>query len=59
MLEDEKRTFNDEEVYRFLKNLLDPEMYGWVVTAEVRDKARVVLGKERLETKHESLHRSV
>ncbi len=59
MLEDEKRTFNDEEVYRFLKNLLDPEMYGWAVTAEVRDKARELLGKERVETKHESLHRSV
>ena len=59
MLEDEKRTFNDEEVYRFLKNLLDPEMYGWAVTAEVRDIARELLGRERVETKHESLHRSV
>lgn len=56
---EEKRTFNDEDVYRFLKNLLDPEMYGWAVTAEVRDRARELLGKERVETKHESLHRSV
>ena len=56
---EEKRTFDDEDVYRFLKNLLDPEMYGWAVTAEVRDKARELLGRERVETKHESLHRSV
>lgn len=56
---EEKRTFNNEDIYRFLKNLLDPEMYGWAVTDEVRDRARELLGRERVETKHESLHRSV
>jgi len=40
-----------EDVYRFLKDLLNPEMYGHAVTAEVRDKARELLGKERVETK--------
>jgi len=40
-----------EEVYRFLKDLLNPEMYGFAVTAEVRDKARELLGMERVETK--------
>lgn len=58
-MSEERRTFNDEDVYRFMKDLLDPEMYGWAVTAEVRDRARELLGRERVETKHESLHRSV
>ena len=58
-MSEERRIFNDEDVYRFMKDLLDPEMYGWAVTAEVRDRARELLGRERVETKHESLHRSV
>jgi hypothetical protein len=58
MLE-QKRMFNDEEVYSFLKNLLDPEMYGWSVTNEVRNKARELLNKEKVETKDESLYRPV
>lgn len=32
------------------RNLLDPEMYGWAVTAEVRDSARRCLGIEPCET---------
>ena len=27
-----------------IRDLLDPEMYGYAVTAEVRDRARLVLG---------------
>lgn len=34
----------DEDVHQFLKNLLDPEMFGHAVTAEVRDEARKLLG---------------
>ena len=40
----------NENVYIFLKNLLDPEMYGFAVTAEVRDSARVLLGLKKVET---------
>jgi hypothetical protein len=40
----------NENVYLFLKNLLDPEMYGFAVTAEVRDSARVLLGLKKVET---------
>ena len=43
---------NEAQVMQFLKSLLDPEMYGHAVTAEVRDRARVLLGKEPVETKH-------
>jgi hypothetical protein len=55
----EVKPLNDEDVYRFLKNLLDPEMYGWAVTAEVRGEARRLLGKQKVETNNESLHRSL
>ena len=34
----------------FLKNLLDPEMYGLSVTGEVRDEARKLLGMPTVET---------
>lgn len=50
---------DDQAVYRFLKDLLDPEMFGFAVSAEVRDRARILLGKQPTETKNESLHRSV
>lgn len=40
----------DSEVQKFLKNLLDPEMYGWAVTEEVRNEARRLLG---IHTQHE------
>lgn len=35
---------------RLVHNLLDPEMYGYAVTAEVRDAARVALGMRPVET---------
>ena len=38
------------EVEAFLRNLLNPEMYGHAVTAEVRDQARVLLGMDKVET---------
>lgn len=38
------------EVETFLRNLLNPEMYGHAVTAEVRDEARVLLGMKKVET---------
>jgi hypothetical protein len=42
---------DSEKIYRFLKDLLDPEMYGHAVTAEVRDRARELLGQMKVETK--------
>jgi len=39
-----------ENVHSFLKSLLDPERFGHAVTAEVRDEARVLLGKKKVET---------
>jgi len=41
---------NNSEVERFLRNLLDPEMYGHAVTGEVRDEARKLLGMAPVET---------
>lgn len=42
---------NNEERYKnFIKKLLDPEMFGHAVTAEVRDEARYMLGMKRVET---------
>jgi|APGre2960657373_1045057.scaffolds.fasta_scaffold09945_5 hypothetical protein len=34
----------------FLKKLLDPEVYGFSVTAEIRDEARKLLGMPTVET---------
>jgi hypothetical protein len=41
---------SNEKVYRFLKSLLDPDMYGMAVTAEVRDQVRALLGMKKVET---------
>ena len=38
------------DVDRFLRSLLDPEMFGHAVSAEVRDEARALLGLKRVET---------
>jgi hypothetical protein len=46
-LELEARVFVLE---RFVKRMLDPEGFGFAVTAEVRDEARVLLGMNRVET---------
>lgn len=35
----------------FLRDLLNPEVFGWAVTAEVRDRARILLGQEAVETR--------
>lgn len=43
-------TINNRSVERFLRNLLDPEMFGHAVTAEVRDEARKLLGMQPVET---------
>jgi hypothetical protein len=40
----------DPRVMSFLKGLLDPEIFGHAVTAEVRDEVRVLLGMPRVET---------
>ena len=34
---------DDNDIVRFLKNLLDPEMYGYAVSQEVRDEAKKLL----------------
>lgn len=39
-----------ENVHNFLKSLLDPERFGHAVSAEIRDEARVLLGKKKVET---------
>lgn len=38
------------QMRKLVSNLLDPEIYGYAVTAEVRDAARVVLGMQPVET---------
>jgi hypothetical protein len=38
-------------LFNFVNKLLDPECYGFAVTAEVRDAARVALGMEAVETR--------
>jgi hypothetical protein len=42
---------DSEKIYRFLKDLLDPEMYGHAVTAEVREKAKELLKQQKVESK--------
>ena len=39
----------DEIAYKFIYRLLDPEGFGFAVSAEVRDAARVVVGLEPVE----------
>ena len=34
---------DDNDIVRFLKNLLDPDMYGYAVSQEVRDEAKKLL----------------
>ena len=41
---------NEIRVVRFLKDLLNPEMYGHAVSAEVRDRARMLLDMKPVET---------
>lgn len=36
-------------LFNFVNSLLDPERFGYAVTAEVRDEARVALGREKVE----------
>jgi hypothetical protein len=40
----------DRRVMVFLKSLLDPESFGYAVSAEVRDEVRALLGMPRVET---------
>jgi hypothetical protein len=39
-----------DDTVAFLKKLLDPEVYGFSVTAEIRDEARKLLGMPTVET---------
>ena len=39
------------ELELFMKKLLHPEVYGFAVTPEVRDEARVLLGIPKCETR--------
>ena len=43
-------SIKEAQMERFIRRLLDPEMYGHAVTAEVRDEARVLLGMKKVET---------
>jgi len=40
----------EKEYERFIRSLLNPEMFGYAVSAEVRDEARYVLGMKKVET---------
>jgi hypothetical protein len=40
---------NNDEVVQFLKDLLDPDMYGFAVTAEVRQRAKQLLESQKEE----------
>jgi len=51
--------FIENDVYQFLKNLLDPEMFGHAVTGEVRDEARKLLGMKPVETSNWSISEGV
>lgn len=42
--------YEKESMKKFLKDLLDPEMFGHAVSAEVRDEARKLLGMKPVET---------
>ena len=37
------------DAYKFIYRLLDPEGFGFAVTAEVRDEARHILGMPKVE----------
>jgi hypothetical protein len=39
-------------LFVFVNKLLDPECYGFAVTAEVRDAARLALGLDAVEARH-------
>tara|TARA_B100000073_G_C23321784_1_gene407044 strand:- start:13 stop:246 length:234 start_codon:yes stop_codon:yes gene_type:complete len=49
----EKLSPNDAAIiyntFKFVNDLLNPEMYGHAVSAEVRDQARVCLGLPKVE----------
>tara|TARA_B100002019_G_scaffold289653_1_gene305694 strand:+ start:960 stop:1169 length:210 start_codon:yes stop_codon:yes gene_type:complete len=47
--EDEDIAQNVLDAYRLVNRLLDPEGFGFAVSAEVRDAARVVLGIKPVE----------
>ena len=47
--EDEDIAQNILDAYRLVNRLLDPEGFGFAVSAEVRDAARVVLGIKPVE----------
>lgn len=47
--EDEDIAQNILDAYRLVNRLLDPEGFGFAVSAEVRDAARVVLGMKPVE----------
>ena len=36
---------SDDDMVRFLKNILDPDMYGHAVSQEVREQAKQLLNK--------------
>lgn len=49
----EKLSPNDAAIiyntFKFVNNILNPEMYGHAVSPEVRDQARVCLGLQKVE----------
>ena len=47
-----EKEINELQKYKsFVKSLLNPEEYGYAVSAEVRDQARILLGMKPVESK--------
>ena len=47
-----EKEINELQKYKsFVKSLLNPEEYGYAVSAEVRDQARILLGMDPVESK--------
>lgn len=58
-MKEEVRIAPHSEYIRFLKSLLDPDMFGHAVTAEVRDEARKLLGMKPVETTNWNINEGV
>jgi len=47
---DNMKESKEQQYENFIRSLLNPEMFGHAVSAEVRDEARYVLGMKKVET---------
>lgn len=47
---DNMKESKEQQYENFIRSLLNPEMFGHAVSAEVRDEARYVLGMKKVES---------